>query len=129
MINVPLFLWAAYSGPKPIYMRASKDSVVNREKVRQLASANIRFETKKKEQENRALSAQVELKNTSIRVYIVAGIGVLLLAVIGWFIMCHRGQYMLHRLIGKQGTSFRFCGDGNCGQVEIVSPEHILGIL
>lgn len=41
----------------------------------------------------------------------------------------HRGQYMLHRLIGKQGTSFRFCGDGNCGQVEIVSPEHILGIL
>ena len=41
----------------------------------------------------------------------------------------YRGQYMLHRLIGRQGASFRFCGDGNCVQVEVVSTEHILGVL
>lgn len=41
----------------------------------------------------------------------------------------YRGQYMLHRLIGRQGASFRFCGDGNLAQVEVVSPEHISGVL
>lgn len=84
--------------------RALKDSVVNREKVRQLASANIRFETEKKEQENRALSAEVELKNASIRVYTAVGMGVLILvlAVTGWLVMRHRNLSLRLRLKAQQ---------------------------
>lgn len=71
---------------------ALQDSVSDREKVRQLASANIRFETQKKEEENRALTAEVKLQSASLRTYTAIGICLLLLAVgIGvWFVMRHR---------------------------------------
>lgn len=84
--------------------RALKDSVVNREKVRQLASANIRFETEKKEQENRALTAEVKLKNASIKVYTAVGTGllILVLAVTGWFVMRHRNLSLHLRLKAQQ---------------------------
>lgn len=41
----------------------------------------------------------------------------------------HRGQYVLHRFIGKRGALFCFCGDGNYGSGELVSPDNILGML
>ncbi len=41
-----------------------RDSVTRKDKIRQLASANIRFETQKKEQENLLLTAEVRLQDT-----------------------------------------------------------------
>ena len=42
--------------------RMMRDSVTREDKIHQLASANIRFETQKKEQENRLLTAEVRLQ-------------------------------------------------------------------
>ena len=44
--------------------RMMRDSVTRKDKIRQLASANIRFETQKKEQENRLLTAEVRIQET-----------------------------------------------------------------
>ena len=56
-----------------------RDSVTRKDKIRQLASANIRFETQKKEQENRLLTAEVRLQDTLLHVYSIAGVCALLL--------------------------------------------------
>lgn len=84
--------------------QALRDSVANREKVRQLASANIRFETKKKEQENRALAAEVKLKNASLETYAAVGGSILIaaLALAGWFVMRHRNLSLHLRLKEQQ---------------------------
>lgn len=84
--------------------QALNDSVASREKVRQLASANIRFETEKKEQQNRALAAEVELKNVSLKVYTAMGAGGLLLvfALTGWLVMRHRNLALRFRLKEQQ---------------------------
>ena len=49
--------------------RVMRDSVTRKDKIRQLASANIRFETQKKEQENLLLTAEVRLQDTLLHVY------------------------------------------------------------
>ncbi|MCD7924422.1 MAG: tetratricopeptide repeat protein [Bacteroides sp.] len=84
--------------------RALRNSIADREKVRQLASANIRFKTEKKEQENRALSAEIELKNASLKTYMAVGAGALMLvlALIGWFVMRHRNLSLHLRLQEQQ---------------------------
>ena len=55
-----------------------RDSVTRKDKIRQLASANIRFETQKKEQENLLLTAEVRLQDTLLHVYSIAGVCALL---------------------------------------------------
>ena len=75
----------------PRYQSLS-DSIASDAKIRQLASANIRFETEKKEQENRALTAEVALKDSRLRILLLAGALCLLLAagIIVWAVMRHR---------------------------------------
>ena len=48
--------------------RMMRDSVTREDKIHQLASANIRFETQNKEQENRLLTAEVRLQDTLLHV-------------------------------------------------------------
>lgn len=68
------------------------DSVASDAKIRQLASANIRFETEKKEQENRALAAEVALKDSRLRTSLLVGALCLLaaLAATVWGVMRQR---------------------------------------
>lgn len=75
----------------PRYQSLS-DSIAGDAKIRQLASANIRFETEKKEQENRALTAEVALKDSRLRILLLVGALCLLLAVgiMAWAVMRHR---------------------------------------
>lgn len=61
--------------------QALADSIASDAKIRQLAAANIRFETEKKEQENRALTAEVALKDSRLRITLLVGALCLLLAV------------------------------------------------
>ena len=72
--------------------QALSDSIASDAKIRQLASANIRFETEKKEQENRALTAEVALKDSRLRTTLLVGTLCLLLAagIIIWVVMRHR---------------------------------------
>lgn len=60
--------------------QALSDSIAGDAKIRQLAAANIRFETEKKEQENRALTAEVALKDSRLRTTLLTGALCLLLA-------------------------------------------------
>lgn len=68
------------------------DSIASDAKIRQLAAANIRFETEKKEQENRALTAEVALKDSRLRtILLVAALCLLLAAgIMVWAVMRHR---------------------------------------
>lgn len=72
--------------------QALSDSIASDAKIRQLAAANIRFETEKKEQENRALTAEVALKDSRLRTTLLVGTLCLLLAagIIIWVVMRHR---------------------------------------
>ena len=72
--------------------QALSDSIASDAKIRQLAAANIRFETEKKEQENRALTAEVALKDSRLRTTLLVGTLCLLLAAgtIVWVVMRHR---------------------------------------
>lgn len=83
------------------------DSVASDAKIRQLASANIRFETEKKEQQNRALAAEVALKDSRLRTTLITGILCLMLAatVIVWGVMRHRALRLRHRLDQQEKES------------------------
>ena len=82
------------------HYQALTDSVASDSKIRQLASANIRFETEKKEQQNRALTAEVALKDSRLHTTLLVGALCLLLlaAVIVWGVMRHRALSLRHRL-------------------------------
>lgn len=86
------------------------DSTASNAKIRQLASANIRFETEKKEQENRALTAEVALKDSRLRtILLVAALCLLLAAgIIVWAVMRHRAvrirQEAAATLLSEQQT-------------------------
>lgn len=60
--------------------RALADSMLSDAKIRQLAAANIRFETEKKEQQNRALTAEVALKESHLHTALLVGALCLLIA-------------------------------------------------
>lgn len=87
--------------------QALADSVASDAKIRQLASANIRFETEKKEQQNRALTAEVALKDSRLRTTLITGILCLMLAatVIVWGVMRHRALRLRHRLDQQEKES------------------------
>lgn len=87
--------------------QALADSVASDAKIRQLASANIRFETEKKEQQNRALAAEVALKDSRLRTTLITGILCLMLAatVIVWGVMRHRALRLRHRLDQQEKES------------------------
>lgn len=72
--------------------RALRDSVTRKDKIRQLASANIRFETQKKEQENRTLAAEVRMQDTLLHIYSIGGVCALLLVLfmVRWMVMRQR---------------------------------------
>lgn len=86
----------------PRYLELT-DSVTTDEKLRQLATANIRFATREKENHNRLLTAEVETKQS----YLVASVAVVLLllltvfAVWGVYIARRRSWY-LQRLFIEQ---------------------------
>ena len=42
---------------------------------------------------------------------------------------CWKGDYMVHRYIGKEGNNYCFMGDGNLVQIEKVEEADILGVL
>lgn len=94
------------AGFMPRY-QALIDSVASDAKIRQLASANIRFETGKKEQENRALAAEVALKDSRLQTTLLIGILCLLLAaaIIVWGVMRHRALTLRHRLDEQEKQS------------------------
>lgn len=83
------------------HYQALTDSVASDSKIRQLASANIRFETEKKEQQNRALTAEVALKNSHLHTTLLIGALCLLLAaaVIVWGVMRHRALSLSHQAL------------------------------
>lgn len=74
------------------HYQALADSVASNAKIRQLAAANIRFETTKREQENRALTAEVELEKSRLRLTLLAGGACLLLviSILAWMVMHRR---------------------------------------
>lgn len=80
--------------------QALSDSVESNAKIRQLASANIRFETNKKEQENRTLVAEVALKDSRLRTTLLIGALCLLtaLAATVWGVMRQRTLALRQRL-------------------------------
>ena len=84
--------------------RMMRDSVTRKDKIRQLASANIRFETQKKEQENRLLTAEVRLQDTLLHVYSIAGVCALLLVffIAGWMVMRHRNLRLRWQLEAQE---------------------------
>lgn len=81
-----------------------RDSVTREDKIHQLASANIRFETQKKEQENRLLTAEVRLQDTLLHVYSIAGVCALLLVffIAGWMVMRHRNLRLRWQLEAQE---------------------------
>ena len=86
------------------HYRLLRDSLTRSDKIRQLASANIRFETQKKEQENRALTAEVRLQHTRLQTYSAAGAAALLLilSVAAWLVMRHRNLRLRFLLEAQQ---------------------------
>ena len=84
--------------------RVMRDSVTRKDKIRQLASANIRFETQKKEQENLLLTAEVRLQDTLLHVYSIAGVCTLLLVffIAGWMVMRHRNLRLRWQLEAQE---------------------------
>ena len=84
--------------------RVMRDSVTRKDKIRQLASANIRFETQKKEQENLLLTAEVRLQDTLLHVYFIAGVCTLLLVffIAGWMVMRHRNLRLRWQLEAQE---------------------------
>lgn len=86
----------------PRYLELT-DSVTATDRLRQLATANIRFATREKESRNRVLSAEVESK----RGYLIASVATgaaLLLAVcaIGWVYIARRRSWNLQRVVIEQ---------------------------
>lgn len=71
------------------YYKEVIDSMQRDNEIRALATANIRFETQKKEQQNRLLSAEVEIKNSRLQLFVVLGLFLLTigLCIGGWFWM------------------------------------------
>lgn len=83
------------------------DSMASDAKIRQLASANIRYETEKKEQENRTLAAEVILKDSRLRTTFLIGALCLLVAgsIIVWGVMRNRALTLRHRLNEQEKES------------------------
>lgn len=40
-----------------------------------------------------------------------------------------KGQYMIHRYVGREGSHLLMMGDGNLGRIERIRREDVLGIL
>ena len=64
----------------PLY-RNVRDTLFKREKVRFMVAANVKFETEKKEQQNRVLVAELALHKRTIQYYIAFGLFFICLAV------------------------------------------------
>ncbi len=64
----------------PLY-RNVRDTLFKREKVRFMVAANVKFETEKKEQQNRILVAELALHKRTIQYYIAFGLFFICLAV------------------------------------------------
>lgn len=74
----------------PAYV-AMRDSVEKEEKVNASIAADVRYETGRKEQENRALAAEVSLKERSLTyMRIILTLSVILLLAAGYLIVQHR---------------------------------------
>lgn len=88
------------------------DSVVHEKSIRESIASHIRYETDKVEQENRLLSTEIALRNSTLRLYTIAAVAlgffVLLLGALLW--MRHRMASMrlnekekeLQRIIGSR---------------------------
>lgn len=74
-----------------------RDSLQRRERVLNLTAANIRYETGRKEQENRALAAEVRLKKRTLALTLaVTALLVVLLAAAAVYIVQRRRNYRRH---------------------------------
>ncbi len=88
------------------------DSVVHHKSIRESIASHIRYETDKVEQQNRLLSTEVALRNSTLRVYTIAavalGIFVLLLGTLLWMrhrmasIRLNEKERELQRIIGSR---------------------------
>lgn len=83
------------------------DSVVSHNKIAQLAAANIGFQTEKKEQENRLLTAQVALKDSRLRTTALVGVilALLVVALTIWFVMRQRAYRLRQHLAQREKES------------------------
>lgn len=77
-----------------------QDTLQQEKTTRAVAAANIRFATRQKEQQNRLLTAEVELKNSRLHSYGLTGTSLLLIALcVGcWFWMRQRSLSLHLRL-------------------------------
>ncbi|WP_125910826.1 tetratricopeptide repeat protein [Bacteroides timonensis] len=82
------------------YYKSVLDSMHHDNEIRALAAANIRFETHKKEQQNRLLAAEVQLKNNKLRSYALGSITLIFIVVCltGWIWMRQRALKLRLRL-------------------------------
>ena len=78
------------------------DSVVHQKTIRESIASHIRFETEKVEQENRLLSTEVALKNSTIRIYGIAAIAVIFLILLLATWLRHRHRIASMRLKEKE---------------------------
>ena len=74
------------------YYKSVLDSMQHDNEIRALAAANIRFEAHKKEQQNRLLAAEVQLKDNKLKSYALGGITLTFIVVCltGWILMRQR---------------------------------------
>lgn len=87
--------------------KAILDSIRSNERIRALATANIRFETQKKEQQNNLLSAEIELKNSTLRNYAFGGASLLLIAIcLGCWLWMRQKALRLHLRLEEQEHQF-----------------------
>ncbi len=64
---------------------AVKDSIFNEEKSRQIAEMEARFETEKKEKENRILRQDLEIQDRTILLFIVSTVALFLIAILLYY--------------------------------------------
>lgn len=82
------------------YYAQLQDSMQKMKNIRSIAMANIRFDTRRKEQENLLLSAEVELKNNRLRFFVTIGLSLLVVGLCagGWFWMRQKALKLHLRL-------------------------------
>lgn len=82
----------------PVYQKL-QDSIFNEKKTKQLMAAEIKYDVKRKEQENRLLEAEINLKNRNIQFY--TAIVIILFLLISLLCFWLLAKIRAHRLQAK----------------------------
>jgi len=84
--------------------QAISEEVAAETKIRELALANIHYETEKKEQRNELLATELAFSKSKNRLYLFSGIALLLtlLTLSGWLLSRQRGLRLENELAGRE---------------------------